>query len=365
MDKATDLEKQLHDLQRRLQHARKQERVDQLKGDFRLLDMYEDAQKVFVEGDFVKSRQIIAAIWRALNIDTAISADHDWKKHLADYKSVGSVIKMPVEWGFRRIRMGDKEVNKEVELERGLCYTIGARPGTGKTSVAVNLAYHYAKRKASAGLKVLFLTNEMKPGQVWVKFRQVDMVISKSMRRPFMMVKNYIRYPTEFQTEFAAVCEMCTELSKNFAMFSVRRMTADDIVMLMTEAKNIFGKFPDVVVVDYLQRIPRSALSKDPREGTIKTYQAFSEAALDMDAVIFVLSQMNKDGGYKESEVAEEEAGIAWEISRPDTPDGAKSPHIEWRIKKSRISAYHSVRVGFDDVSGTVLDEISMEDDNG
>lgn len=364
MESSKDLEKQLHELQRRLQHARKQERVDQLKGDFRLLDMFEDAQRLFTEAEYIKARSMVAGIWRALNIDAAIVADHDWKNHLRDYESGGSVIKMPVEWGFRRIRMGDKETNKEIELERGLCYTIGARPGTGKTSVAVNLAYYYAKRRAAAGYKVLFLTNEMKPGQLWVKFRQVDMVIENSTRRPFMLVKNYIRYPKKFETEYSAVCQMCADLSQNFAMMSVRRMNADDIVMLMTEAKNIFGKFPDIVVVDYLQRIPRSVHSKDPREGTIKTYQAFSEAALDMDAAIFVLSQMNRDGGYKESEIAEEEAGIAWEISRPEGQDGVKMPFIDWRIKKSRISAYQSVRTSFDDVSGTVLDEIKMGRDD-
>jgi KaiC/GvpD/RAD55 family RecA-like ATPase len=322
------------------------------------MDMLEDAQKSFVEGDYVKTRSLAASIWRALNIENAINADHDWRKHLKDYESKGTVIRMPPEWGFRRIKMGEKEVNKEVELERGLCYTIGARPGTGKTSVAINLAYYYAKRKAEHGYKVLFLTNEMKPGQLWVKMRQVDLVITKSMRRPFMLVKNYVRYPKRFESEYTALCTMCAEMEKSFAMMSIRRMGADDVVMLMSEAKNIFGAYPDIVVVDYLQRIPRLNAAKDFRESTIRTYQALSEAALDMDAVIFVLSQMNKEGGFKESEIAEEEAGIAWEISRPEGQDGSRMPFIDWKIKKSRISAYTNVRVPFDEVSGTVLDEV-------
>jgi hypothetical protein len=352
-----ELEKRIRDLQKQLQMARKQERVNQLKSDIRLLDMYEDAQRQFLEGDYRKSRATVAAIWRALNVEEAIVADHDWRKHLKDYESTGAIIKMPQEWGFRRVKMAEREVNKEFELERGLCYTIGARPGTGKTSVAVNLAYYYAKRKAQSGMKVLLLTNEMKPGQLWVKVRQVDMALNDGIRRPFMLVKNYVRYPKQFENEYKAVCQMCDELSQNFAMMSVRRMGADDIALLMTEAKNIFGKYPDIVIVDYLQRIPRASTSRDQREGTIKTYQAFSEAALDMDSVIFVLSQMNKEGGFKESEIAEEEAGIAWEISRPETDDGLKMPFIDWRIKKSRISAYQSVRVAFDDVSGAILDE--------
>ena len=109
-------------------------------------------------------------------------------------------------------------------------------------------------------------------------------------------------------------------------------------------------------MLDYLQRVPREVA--DARLGTIATVQAFSELAMDIDGVFFVMSQMNQSGGFKESEAPEEEAGIAWEISRDEIDGGKKSPYLNWKIKKSRISAYTNTRVWFDDLSGTILDKV-------
>lgn len=356
--KSADIEARMKRLAVALKESRRRERLQNLKGDKRLADKVDDMQTFFYQGEYAKAREAAAAVWKGLNLESAISADSDWRKHLKDYRSTGSLIKMPKEWGFRR--GGPEEPDRELELERGLSYVIGARPGVGKTTAGVNLAYYYAKRKAESGLKVLYLTNEMKPGQVWAKFRQVDLRHGNRSpipkKQPFMFVKNWVRYPENFETEHRLICEMCQELSENLLMYSVRRMPIEDIGMVINDSANVFGKNPDIILLDYIQRVPRSRGFVDARLGTIHIAQSISEIALDMDAVFFVFSQMNKDGGFKESESPEEEAGVAWEISRPEDSEGALQPWVDWRIKKSRISAYFSTRVSYDDVSGTILD---------
>lgn len=330
-----------------LKSATQREKLTALKKDTRLADEIEGLAELFYTAEFDKARNKAAQIWRALNVQATTTANWDWRKHLDEYRSRGNAIKMPKEWGFK----GDDEI----ELERGLIYLIGARPGTGKTTIALNMAYYYALMKAELGYKVLFLTNEMKPGQCWAKLRQIDLNRTRGHLRPFMLVKNHIRYPDEFKFEHEAVIELCKSMSPNFAMASVRKFEAADICMVAQEAKNYFGKFPDLVFLDYLQRVPRGK-QIDARLGTIETVRQFSEAAMDQDGAWFVLSQMNQSGGFKESEAPEEEAGIAWEISRDVGPLGVRAPFINWKIKKSRISAYRNVRTGFDDLSGTILD---------
>jgi KaiC/GvpD/RAD55 family RecA-like ATPase len=344
-DSATLL-REMKTLQEQYTAATRREKIAKLRKDVRLADEIEKLQNLFFMADFDKARSVSANIWRALNVQSALSANTDFEKHLADYRSTGRSIKMPAEWGFTG--------EFEMELERGLLYMLGARPGTGKTTVGLNLAYYYAKLHAELGYKVLFLTNEMKPGQCWAKLRQIDMNHRDGKLRPFMLVKNYIRYPDKFTTEHQAVREMASGMSKNFAMASVRKMEAPDICMVVQESKNYFGADPDIVFLDYLQRVPRGKQT-DARLGLIETVQSFSELALDLDCVWFIMSQMNQSGGFKESEAPEEEAGIAWEISRDELKDGRKAAHINWKVKKTRISGYSNVQTFFDDVSGTIL----------
>jgi len=352
---SVEIEATIKSLSKVLREKRKQERLNNLRQDKRLADSVDEFERLFYQGEYAAARALAATLWRSLNLESPVTAESNWKKHLADYKSIGTEIRMPPEWGFRR--GGEGEVNRELELERGLSYVIGARPGTGKTTLGVNLAYYYAMRKAELGLKVLFLTNEMKPGQIWAKFRQIDMVAESAMRRPFMLVKNHVRYPEKFEAEFRNLSAMCEKMSQNMAMASVRRMPIEDINMVVHESARSLGKLPDIVILDYIQRVPRSqGFATEARLGTVHTAQAISEIALDIDGVFFTLSQMNKDGGFKESEAPEEEAGIAWEVSRPENQDGSKQPFIDWKIKKSRISAYFSTRTSFDDVSGSVID---------
>ncbi len=352
---SAEIEETIKSLSKVLKEKRRREKIQNLRKDRRLADKVDEFEQLFYQGEYAKARSVVAELWRSLNLESPIVAETDWKKQLKEYRSVGIEIRMPPEWGFKR--GSEFDVNRELELERGLSYVIGARPGTGKTTIGVNLAYYYAKRKAELGLKVLFLTNEMKPGQIWAKFRQVDMTISAAMRRPFMLVKNHVRYPEKFEAEYRHICELCEGLSKNLVLASVRRMPIEDINMVVNESAQPLGKVPDIVILDYIQRVPRSrGFATEARLGTVHIAQQISEMALDIDGVIFVLSQMNKEGGFKESEAPEEEAGIAWEVSRPENSDGSKQSFIDWKIKKSRISAYFSTRTAFDDLSGTVLD---------
>ncbi len=343
-----NIRKEIAALQNKLKQVSRTEKIESLRGDVRLLDYMDKVSTAFTAGDIDAARKNAGYLWRGLNSEAISPATMNFAHHFEKYKSTGTAIKMPQEWGFAG--------KKELELERGLIYPIGAKPGTGKSTVAINLAYYWAYQKAAMGYRVAFLTNEMKEGQLWVKLYQVHLNLQHHMRRPFMLAKDWLRYPEKFPAEHKAMREFAKMMSDRLVFVNVRKMSAEDICIVIDETKNHFMVHPDIIVLDYLQRIPRnSAFKSEERLGLIDTVQMFSDKMGDIDGIMFVLSQMNETSGFKGSAAPEEEAGIAWEISRDTDREGKKMPLITWKVKKSRISPYVTVNTGFDDTSGTIL----------
>ena len=69
------------------------------------------------------------------------------------------------------------------------------------------------------------------------------------------------------------------------------KMSAEDICIVIDETKNHFMVHPDIVVLDYLQRIPRnSAFKSDERLGLIDTVQMFSDKMGDIDGSALALT---------------------------------------------------------------------------
>jgi hypothetical protein len=354
-DSPAEIRAELKRLQDQLRVAVHHERIEALKKDVRVLDWIEEVRQFFDDGDYEKARKTATQLYRALNAESINTTTTDYQKHFARYVSAGNAIRMPEAWGFCKKHI--------VELERGLTYSIGARPGTGKTTILCNLAYHYALEQRDKDFKVGIFTNEMKEGQLWVKLFQIHLNKTEGKSLPFIMAKDWLRYPRKYTEMYKRMCEFAHGLSDNLRIANVRRQTGTEICMAIDEMKNDFMRNIDIGFLDYIQRIPRDKATGDERLSLVDTVQQFSEKMMDIDAVLFVFSQMNKDGGFKGSEAPQEEAGIAWEISRDSGRDGKLPPFINWRIVKSRITAYFPVMTRYDDRSGTLLNDIPLEDD--
>lgn len=345
-----DLRRELKDIQKRLKMAVRQQRIESLQKDVRVLDWIAEVQKHFDDGDYDKARRISTLLYRALNAESISPTTTDYQKHFARYVSTGNTIRMPETWGFTS--------KKIVELERGLTYSIGARPGTGKSTLGCNLAYHYAWELRDKDFKVGLFTNEMKEGQLWVKLYQIHLNKTEGKSLPFILVKDWLRYPKKYPDQYRKMAAFAEEISRNLRIANVRRQGPTEICMAIDELKNDFMRNIDIGLLDYLQRVPRDKNNGgDERLSLIDTVQQISEKMMDIDGVMFVFSQMNKDGGFKGSEAPQEEAGIAWEISREAARDGKLLPFLNWRIVKSRITAYFPVLTRFDDRSGTLLND--------
>ncbi len=325
-----------------------------LRKDESLHNKIQEFSGAFYEGEFVHAAKLAADLAYALRADGHSSADFNFMRHFEEYKSQGNTIVMPPEWGFREDSFDGVMHDRSIELERGLCYTIGARPGTGKSTIGGNLMFYWGFLKQN--YRVLYLTNEMKPGQMWIKLRQIQVNLDQSKRIPFMVAKDWLRYPDKYNFAYDKMVAMAKSMP-NIQIASIKGMYAPEIVLTIKKARERWGGLPpDAVFIDYLQNVPRDKVFRgDARLGTMETMQMFSDQAAEDDSVVFPISQMNKDGGFKESEAPQEQSGIAWEVSRPELKDGTKMAQIDWKIIKSRITAYFTVRSRYDDVSGTVL----------
>ena len=359
MDKtAKEIRKEMDALQAQLKYVELSEKNESLKNDIVVQDYIDDLKKSFAVGQYDDARNLAAKLFRSLGSTVVTQIELNAQKHLDGYKSKSETIRMPESWGFVDSFSPVGAVKHGIELERGLPYSIGARPGVGKSSVAINLAYHYVQECLDKNYRVLVMTNEMKVGQLWVKMRQVDLARKMQERKSFMVAKDWVRYPDKFPEQYAEMQGMIKQMEPRLCMTSVRKMQAESICLVIDEAKNYFGRYPDVVMLDYLQRVPRDAKYKtDARLAMVDTMQMLTEKMGDTDGVMFIFSQLNKEGGFKESEIPEEESGIAWEISREKLTDGSLSARMEWRIKKSRISPYFKLKVPFDDESGSIIIE--------
>lgn len=354
-----DIRRELKEIQERLKLAVRQQRIESLQSDVRILDWIAEVQKHFDDGDFEKARRVSTMLYRALNAESITPMQTDFMKHFAGYVSTGNTIRMPEAWGFTG--------KKIVELERGLLYPIGARPGTGKTTIGCNIVYHYAWELRDKGFKVGFFTNEMKEGQLWVKLYQIHLNKTEGKSLPFILVKDWLRYPKKYPEQYRKMVAFANEISPNLRIANVRRQGPSEICMAIDEMKNDFMQNIDIGLLDYVQRVPKTNAS-DERLSLVDTAQQLSEKIMDIDGVMFVFSQMTKDGGFKGSEVLQEEGGIAWELGRETARDGKLLPFINWRIVKSRITAYFPVMTRFDDRSGTLLSDdpeaANMHEDN-
>jgi KaiC/GvpD/RAD55 family RecA-like ATPase len=354
---ANALKKHIAESQKELRRIEVAEKLDKIRGSDKVHKLMEEQQELFYAGEFDKARNKASEIFKALNTGSIVKVDMNPETQFAEYVSKGSTIVMPQEWGWREKEINGKQVDFHIELERGLIYPIGAEPGTGKTTVGVNLVHHFAEVKRPLNYRVLFLTNEMKAAQIWIKLMQVHFNKKFGKLYPFMFLKNWVRYPDKFPDGNKSMKEFAQSFKSNLRIANIRKLDINSIKMVIEEAQEDIGGTFDIIVFDYLQRVPRDAgFKSDMRLGVVDIVQNLSETAADLDAVIFLLSQMNKEGSFKESEITQEEAGIAWQIARVKDAKGNPDKYIDWTIKKSRISAYINIKTCYDDVSGTILD---------
>lgn len=157
-------------------------------------------------------------------------------------------------------------------LMRGTLGTIGARPSTGKTTFAINIATHDPNRS------VLFVSIEMTAGMIY------DRIVSD---KADVKYSECVAHKVSFDT-VKSVVEQYPKLS-----------IADDVTDVEDIVSLIFELRPDMVVVDYMQIVTSKRRFTDNRQRIDYISRCLKSAAKQTGAQILSLSQITRGGKDK------------------------------------------------------------------
>lgn len=207
----------------------------------------------------------------------------------------------------------------------GLPLVIGGLPKSRKTSLAVNMLYNDYRFKRRA----TFFSLELTPDQLMGKVLQLHVQEVHNKSLAFDQVSRYAKAAEEDTKAFTKdFLEYVTIVEANG--FSGAR--------LANVYDRILAAKPDnrICYIDYFQRLRpdfHGAKGKeDTRTGYMTTSRLLTEVGKRTKTALVVLSQMNNDGGYKETGAILEDAGMALVVERK----GGGS--IEIKVVASRFS---------------------------
>lgn len=176
-----------------------------------------------------------------------------------------------------RIWTGYKEIdNKTGGLLKTGMSCIGAPPSTGKTAIAINIISNQLLKTKN---KVVFFSLEMTKGQIF------NRLFSSRLSIPFDSIKN--KYLDTIQQQKIADEITAIKDTKQFYLF-------DNIYSFEEMASKIYKIKPDLVVVDYIQRVRVAERINDTRERINFLTQGYKQLAKTNECHVMILSQVAK-----------------------------------------------------------------------
>lgn len=236
-------------------------------------------------------------------------------------------------------------------LRRGEIFTIAARPGIGKTSIAVSIA----ARMARAGKRVLFFTSEMSVDSTYDRLLQVLSGLSGS------------KFNTgDFTDEDKVRLDVAYKELKDFGdRLAICDACSPDIY----QVKRIATKLtPDLLIYDHIQHI--GGESDGAKANVSKFVRGLKDIARELNCAILALSQIRrlfKDtktgkeirptlSDLKESGTIEEESGAVLLFSLlSDDPD-TSIRCLYSDLAKNRYGPLKVVGVEFDKFTANFRD---------
>lgn len=259
------------------------------------------------------------------SVITAAQSIDDWKAY---YQRV----KDNPEYAFCKTGFYDLDKQLGGGMFRQGMYVVGARPGMGKTTLALNIAENIA----SADKPVLFVSLEMSRVQIISKRIAMASLLSYTD----IMTGRLRDY--ELKTAGSILDRVIT---RPFAMTDKSSMTAAEI---LRAAKQVDGL--QAVVVDYLGLVrPSEEAQKKPRYEQITEISADLKAmAKSLDVPVLVLAQLNRESTNR--------AG-----SRPQLTDlrdsGAIEQDADAVVLLHRKDYYEAVK---DDYTAPEIEEVEL-----
>lgn len=213
-------------------------------------------------------------------------------------------------------------------IERGRLIVLGARPATGKSAAALQIAYNVAAQ----GAKVLFFPLEMTTQETLYRLILQQQIVSSAAELKAMN-----------ENEKARVVAFLDRLEKDGKL-----LFYEGVNNLETIEQIVKEQQPDLVVIDQLTQITTARKTKDIRERYIEVTARLKHLALERDTAILLLSQLNRAATEKnrptletlhESDATGQNADVVLLMTKEDDEENET-----WK-KGGRIPGLDDIRI--------------------
>lgn len=217
-----------------------------------------------------------------------------------------------------RVKIGLKEFDEAINLCGGDVMAIGARPKTGKSALALQIAIHLQ----NIGLKVGYFNLEMTRKQLFERMTAFtgDLDLNR--------ILNGTRFLEGEKEKFDKAIETMRGM-KNLTIFSGSKKVSD----IRAESR---GKGFDVIIIDYLQLLKSEGKRGANRYAEVGDISRGIKAiAMDYNIPVIILSQLNRESAlakdkepsaanFRESGDIEQDVSIALILWSPEDDNDTK-----------------------------------------
>lgn len=249
---------------------------------------------------------------------------------------------------------GIKCIDENMPLFRGTLNLIVGKPGTGKTSLMLNIL----KNASDAGLPSMFFNMDMSEEMLIQRFAPI--LLRRSDGKPRFSGKEFMLAHTRGDTKLMEESDVAFEqLSQTIMVSSDPSRTVAEIKKEMEAHEQLWGKKIKLLIVDFVQ------LLRSDKEGWANhTFNAeeLKNLAKQTNVCILGLSQPPRSGGKDEDLVAkgsgawEENASTQLNCWRPF----AKNEEYDWvmalKMAKNRMGPASRVDLYWSGMSGIIRD---------
>ena len=253
------------------------------------------------------------------------------------------------------LKTGIKELDEKQRITVGMSWGIVAAPGSGKTSIALQILHAMSK----AGELCIFFSYDMFAPHVIQKVIQKHWAQKEDIEYVFKKYKEndeiYVKKVEELITSEYPNVEFCFESGQ----------TIEDIKRTIYEAEQKQGKKCRFVVIDYNELVISDVA--DPTQSSNKTAQQVRALASNEQICVLSLFQPNKQSGDPSAEIksylnAKGGGGIGQSVSfmlgvsrpgyDPRKPENDK--YLSLNVVKNRMGAIFYVDVHWNGYKGEV-----------
>lgn len=300
-----------------------------------LIYSIEKALKAYEAGDFQAIKK------HAQRMQEALEADRFYRVLTPeDFESyIDTVVSKPDSYLYEF----PDSIGSHFKCPYGLPITIGAPPKGRKTSLSLNMVYFDTMRDVPS----VFASFELTLEQVYLKILQIH--LRKKFHVGFKLevmptiIRNGVQQFPDVQDEIRKFADKFFKLVQvvECSGYTVERLCSTiDRVASVNKAR--------VIHIDYFQRIRNR--SEDVRVGYMRNSRILTEKCKQMNAIFVILSQMNNEGGYKETGALEEDAGLAIVLTKDSS-----GTSITLNIKAARFMKQMEYTLNICDSTGAIL----------